>query len=121
MSIGNLPHIVTDLLYDWQLSIIEEKVVSPFVAVTKEDPVWPQLDKWLNSENNIMDFSQTDETTCTVHELFPEHNAVWIMDDYPYIERVDVTEAIIINTTDLQIIREEGLDGFLMHVLLRDF
>jgi hypothetical protein len=89
------------------------------VTVTEKDPIWTELDDRLVAANNILSLSKIGEVECSIHEIIPGANAVWIMDD-----GLDVTEylqAILINSQDLEALREGGLDSLVMLHLFKNF
>ena len=120
-NIPNLPSQIDELLYDWQRAEILKKVESPIVTVTPNDPIWPVLDDMLVAENNILSLSKSGEINCSVHELLPGVNAVWILEDWDVVGGSTPVEAILINTSDLHSIREGGIDSLIQHHLFKGF
>ena len=119
-NIPDLPEEIDEILYDWQRAEILKKVKSPIVTVTQGDPTWSVLDNLLVSANNILSLSKNGEVECSVHELLPGVNAVWIMDDWDTAEYHEA-QAILINTSDLHSIREGGIDTLVQHHLFKNF
>jgi hypothetical protein len=118
-KIPNLPEEIDEILYDWQRAEILKRIESPIVTVTEKDPIWTELDDRLVAANNILSLSKIGEVECSIHEIIPGANAVWIMDD-----GLDVTEylqAILINSQDLEALREGGLDSLVMLHLFKNF
>jgi len=118
-TIPNLPEEIDEILYDWQRAEILKKIESPIVAVTEKDPIWTELDDRLLANNNILSLAKSGEVECSVHELLPGVNAVWVADEWDgtYHE----VQAILINTTDLHLIREGGVDSLVQHHLFKSF
>ena len=119
-NIPDLPEEIDEILYDWQRAEILKKIQSPIVTVTEKDPIWSVLDNLLVSANNILSLSKNGEVECSVHELLPGVNAVWIMDDWDTAEYHEA-QAILINTSDLHSIREGGIDTLVQHHLFKNF
>ena len=120
-DIPDLPEEIDEILYDWQRAEILKKVKSPIVTVTEKDPIWPELDNLLVAANNILSLSKSGEVECSVHELLPGVNAVWIMDDMDTGGGSTPAQAILINTSDLHSIREGGIDALVQHHLFKNF
>jgi hypothetical protein len=118
-TIPNLPWEIDELLYDWQRAEILKRIESPIVTVTEKDPIWPVLDDMLTTFNNILSMTKSGEINCSVHELLPGVNAVWIMDDMELLP--SPAQAILINGLDLESLREGGLDGLIRHHLFKSF
>ena len=124
MKIETIPREADELLWDWQREAIRDNIKTPIVALKEDpsDPVWTLLDDWMTVSNNIRSMGQDDETVCTVHELLPGHNAVWLMDDHSYWdETLSAGSFVLINAADLQSIREGGKDGLVHKVLFEQF
>ena len=121
-DIPGLPEEIDELLYDHQRAEILKKIQSPIVCLREGDPDWGRVDPLLTADNNLTDMSKWKGVTVTVHELLPGVHAVWIMDDYPYADPDDSAgECILINTTDLHLIREGGLDSLTQYHLFKNF
>ena len=121
-EIPGLPEEIDELLYNWQRFEIRQKIESPIITVAKGDPIWTQLDDRLTSANNIMSLSKNGEVECSVHELLPGVNAVWIEDSYPYSNPDESAgECILINAQDLTALREGGFNGLIQYVLFKKF
>ena len=118
MKIENLPYEIDDLLYDWQLAEIKRKIEAPIVVVNQTDPIWQRLDDQLTVANIWTNLSKSGEIQCTVHELLPGVYACWLMDDYT---DSSMTQAILINATNLEIFIEGGLGDLSIHHLFKDF
>lgn len=124
MKIETIPAEADELLYDNQRDRIRANIKAPIIAVKEDesDPVWNLLDEWMTTTNNIASMSRDGENACTLHELLPGHNAVWLADDYPYEDATSSAGSfVLINAADLQSIREGGKDGLVLASLLRDF
>jgi hypothetical protein len=120
-TIPDLPEEIDEILYDWQRAEILKRVESPIVTVTGKDPIWKRLDDMLTSFNNIFSMNKTGEIGCSVHELLPGVNAVWIMDDTDDGDGSSPAQAILINSQDLHLIREGGINSLIQHHLFKDF
>jgi hypothetical protein len=120
-TIPNLPEEIDEILYDWQRAAILKKLESPIVTVTEKDPIWAELDDQLVAANNILSLSKSGEVECSVHELLPGVNAVWIMDDTDDGGGSSPAQAILINGLDLESLREGGMDGLIQHHLFKGF
>lgn len=118
MRISNLPIEIEDSLYRWQLHEIERKIETPIAVVNQTDPVWQRLDDLLTVTNIWTNLSKDGEIQCTIHELLPGVYAAWLMDDYA---DSSMAQAILINTTDLQLFSEGGLGDLALHRLFKDF
>ncbi len=118
MWIPNLPHEIEELLYAWQRAEIERKIETPIVVVNQTDPVWQRLDDLLTVTNLWSNLSKDGEIQCTVHELLPGVYACWLMEDYA---DGSMTQAILINATDLELFTDGGLGDLSIHHLFKDF
>lgn len=113
-----------ELLYDHQREAIRANIKEPIVAIKEDpsDPVWTLLDEWMTTTNNIRSMSRDGDNVCSIHELLPGHNAVWLMDDYPYQDETSSAGSfVLINAEDLQSIREGGKYGLVHKVLFGRF
>jgi hypothetical protein len=118
----NIPNRIDELLYDWQRAEILKRIPQPITCLFSDDPDWASVDSLMVAENNVMHLSKSGDVEVTVHELLPGVYAVWIMDDYDYPEPTDpVDEAILINSMDLHIIREGGMEALLQYHLFKSF
>ncbi len=123
---NELPDEVMDLLYYSQREEISrylrEEVIT--VMMNPKDPVWNLLDDLLTGSNRVKDLSRSG-VACTVHELVPNRYAVWIMGDDDIISDMsdqDRLTAILINSSDLKsIVEEGGIFGLQLRELFRDF
>ena len=120
-NIPDLPWEIDELLYDWQRAEILQRIASPIVTVTEKDPIWPELDDMLTTFNNIFSMTKSGEINCSVHELLPGINAVWIMDDMDTGGGSSPIQAILINTQDLEALREGGIRALVQHHLFKRF
>ena len=120
-DIPNLPEEIDEILYDWQRAAILKKIESPIVTVTQGDPTWTELDNLLVAANNILSLSKSGLVECSVHELLPGINAVWIMDDMDTDGGSSPIQAILINTQDLEALREGGIRALVQHHLFKRF
>jgi hypothetical protein len=120
-NIPDLPWEIDELLYDWQRAEILQRIESPIVTVTEKDPIWLELDDMLTTFNNIFSMTKSGEINCSVHELLPGINAVWIMDDMDTGGGSSPIQAILINTQDLQSLREGGIRALVQHHLFKRF
>jgi len=121
-DIPNLPSQIDELLYDHQRAEILKRIPSPIVCLLEGDPDWDRVDRLLTADNNVMDMSKWKGVQVTLHELLPGVHSVWIEDDYPYADPDDSAgECILINATDLHLIREGGLDALVQHYLFKSF
>jgi hypothetical protein len=91
------------------------------VTVIEKDTIWTDLDDQLVAANNILSLSKSGEVECSVHELLPGVNAVWIMDDTDDGGGSTPAQAILINAQDLESLREGGMDGLIQHHLFKSF
>lgn len=120
-NIPDLPEEIDEILYDWQRAKILKRIESPIVTVTQSDSIWTELDDMLTTFNNIFSMTKIGEINCSVHELLPGVNAVWIMDDMDNGGGSSPIQAILINTTDLHLIREGGVNTLVQHHLFKNF
>ena len=119
-EIPGLPEEIDDLLYNWQRFEIRQKIESPIITVVKGDPIWTQLDDRLTSANNIMSLSKSGEVECSVHELLPGVNAVWIMEENIGSFSAPA-QVILINGLALTALKEGGFNGLIQYVLFKKF
>ena len=119
-EIPGLPEEIDDLLYNWQRFEIRLKIESPIITVAKGDPIWTQLDDRLTSANNIMSLSKSGEVECSVHELLPGINAVWIMEENIGSFSVPA-QVILINELALTALKEGGFNGLIQYALFKEF
>lgn len=120
MKIKNLPHQLKEQLFEWQKEEIMKRIQEPMVAITRSDSAWSLVDDLLVSTNNIMNISIAG-IIASIHEIIPNHYAVWFDVEYGEDYYGSTFQVIIINSADLQSIREEGLDGLILHSLFKEF
>ena len=120
-NILDLPEEIDEILYDWQRAEILKRIESPIVTLTQGDSIWTELDDMLTTFNNIFSMTKSGEINCSVHELLPGVNAVWIMDDMDTGGGSSPIQAILINAQDLQSLREGGIDRLIQYRLLKSF
>lgn len=117
-DIPNLPEEIDELLYDWQRAEILKKIEAPIAVVNQADSVWQRLDDRLTGANMWSNLSKDGEVQCTTHEILPGVYAAWLMEDSA---DGSMTQAILINATDLQLFMEGGLDSLVQYHLFKNF
>jgi hypothetical protein len=118
MDIENLPEEISEQLWPWQIHEIKKRITSPIVAILERDPVWSRIDTGLTAVNNVMNISVVG-LEGTIHEILPGHHVVWMM--YDYNNDYNNIQVILINSTDLQLIRDGGIDRLAIQSLFKEF
>ena len=112
MEIKYIPEEILELLHEWQLADIRKKIKAPIVVITESDPIWNKVDGLLVASTHI---STIDSVwlDASIHEILPGHGAAWLS--------AESSTAILINSEDLQSIRDGGVERLTIDSLFKEF
>lgn len=116
MKIKTIPKHIDAALYARQKEQAVRWIKAPIMFVERGDPAFGLLDERLSYANNVATLS-AEHVDFTIHEIIPGKRVAWFssdMDDEPVI-------GILVNASDLKIIRETGYFGLQIATLLKDF